>query len=79
MSDDGYRSFIGEAKLIFDGDSAIVNHIINSCSDDVRNDVLVGSFRSIMTTAHYLSWKNMPYTTDCWKVVRGNWDGSNGR
>ena len=61
---------MSEARNIFGGGSAIAKHLVDTCSESIWTDVLIGVFRSTMASAHFLAWGNRPFTTDCWKVAR---------
>ena len=68
---EGYRGFSSQIEDILHNKNNISKHLLETCEESIRDDVLLRSFRSMMASAHYLSWKNLPFTTDLWKVVRG--------
>ena len=50
--------------------NSVAKSLLNGCDDSIRHDILIKTIRPSMATAHYLSWKNLPYTSDPWEVER---------
>ena len=45
---------------------------VETLDEDLAPDMAIRIFRTLMATCCYLGWKNLPYCTPEWDVVRGD-------